>query len=249
MTAVRMSTPVRGVIAYVGDDDRRVGCANVWSGLEPWPGDPSGEITLTPGRDDVEIVMTCEQALGIEERLADARASVDAALDAEPFEPVTLTEATTCDCCGYSMPVGTEAVPLSDERRSDFYAHFGRCPMTWGTIEVAVQPADNPRRVRVRARIYGLWAMNRSVLDVREDESLVLSDAMVVTHIPTGRCAMLGTGVSMREPLACRLVAALGAECSTDAHRVLEPGSDAWKSVARVASSVLASDPNFTRRR
>ncbi len=214
MKGVKMEPPINNVIAFGPGRDAPgplIGTVRVFSALDQSPNYPDARISLSHP-DIGAVTMTCEQAIGLEERLSDARYAVDAALDAVPFEPVTLTMATTCDCCGYEMPAGTEAVALADERRSDFYAHYGRCPMTWQTIKILVEPAARPELREVRAMVFGIWAMHRpfayrSPLD------------WTVTHIPSGRAACH----LLRRETARKLVEALGPACSSMPFRELAP--------------------------
>lgn len=231
MTAVKMEPPINNVIAFGPGRDAPgplIGTVRVFSMLDPSPNYPHARISLSHP-DIGAVTMTCEQALGIAAQLADARSAVDAALDAVPFEPVTLTMATTCDCCGYAMPVGAEAVALSDDRRSDFYAHFGRCPMTWQTIKILVEPAANPELREVRALVFGIWAMHRpfayrSPLD------------WSVTHIPSGRAVCY----ELRRETARKLVEMLGSACSSATFRELAPDvrTDAAFKVAAIVKEV-----------
>ncbi len=232
MRGVKMESPINGVIAFGPGRDAPgplIGAVRVFAALDPSPNYPDARISLSHP-DIGAVTMTCEQAIGLEERLADARASVDAALDAVPFEPVTLTAATTCDCCGYEMPVGTVAVALSDDRRSDFYAHFGRCPMTWQTISIAADAVPGTRRVR--ALVNGMWAMHRP-LGWRNPRE------WMVTHVPAGRAARFVDGWLPSRNIARQLVQRLGDECSQERHAQMRPGSAEWREVAKVARGVL----------
>lgn len=93
---------------------------------------PYVEPRIYLAHDDIgALVLTTEQALELEDRLARAREDIDATLDS-----VTATDGASllvgsrcecCECCGRSMPIGTLVATFWDDR-GEVTMHWGRCP-------------------------------------------------------------------------------------------------------------------------
>ena len=91
------------------------------------PVDYPERITITH-EDLGSLALTSEQSAALRDRLEQAEADVDAALDTPPVDGGAMVVAGRCECCGRTMPIGTHVATSWDDDRGQLVMHWGPCP-------------------------------------------------------------------------------------------------------------------------